>query len=270
MRDASDQATGGAMRRRLLVAIHDVTPAHAEALRRIYALLERLGITRYALLVVPDWHGAWPLERHPAFVDDLLARQAAGAEIFLHGYRHDEAGFARSWGQHLRVAGRTAAEAEFRIIPPDEAERRLDRGLQLFRRLGIDPVGFIPPAWLHGEGAMAQLRARRLDYTEGFWRIVRVADGARCFAPALSWSSAVPWRSRLTARIAAARTGLPWVQPVVRVAIHPPDMLTPVLARSVATTLERLRACRDVATYREVVQRASYNVQRGGGGAVAR
>ena len=128
------------MRRRLLVAIHDVTPAHAEALRQIYALLERLGITRYALLVVPDWHGAWPLERHPAFVDDLLARQAAGVEIFCHGYRHDEAGTRRTLMQHVRVAGRTAAEAEFRIIPPDEAERRLDRGLELFRQLGIAPV----------------------------------------------------------------------------------------------------------------------------------
>jgi predicted deacetylase len=237
------------MRRRLLVAIHDVTPAHAEALRRIYALLERLGITRYALLVVPDWHGAWPLEHHPAFVDDLLARQAAGVEIFLHGYRHDEAGTRRTLMQQLRVAGRTAAEAEFRIIPPAEAERRLDRGLELFRRLGIAPVGFIPPAWLHGEGALAQLRARGLGYTEGFWWITRVADGAQRFAPALSWSSAVPWRSRLTAGIAALRHHAPWIQPVVRVAIHPPDIVIPVLNESVAQTLKRYCGQRDVVSY---------------------
>lgn len=243
------------MRRRLLVAIHDVTPAHAEALRQIYALLERLGITRYALLVVPDWHGAWPLERHPAFVDDLLARQAAGVEIFCHGYRHDEAGTRRTLMQHVRVAGRTAAEAEFRIIPPDEAERRLDRGLELFRQLGIAPVGFIPPAWLHGEGALAQLRARGLRYTEGFWWITRVADGAERFAPALSWSSAVPWRSRLTAHIATLRYYAPWIQPVVRVAIHPPDILIPVTASSVARTLEGLCRYRPQTTYGEVVKR---------------
>jgi predicted deacetylase len=238
-----------AVTRRLLVAVHDVTPAHAEALQRIYALLQRIGITRYALLVVPDWHGAWPLDRHPPFVDDLLARQAAGAEIFLHGYRHDEAGTRRTLGQHLRVAGRTAAEAEFRIIPPEEAERRLDRGLDLFRRLGITPVGFIPPAWLHGRGALAQLRARELRYTEGFWRITRVADRAQRVAPALSWSSAVPWRSRLTAGIATVRHHAPWIQPVVRVAIHPPDILIPLLRDSVAHTLRWLWERREAVTY---------------------
>ena len=237
------------MKRQLLVAIHDVTPAHADALGRIYALLERAGITRYALLVVPDWHGAWPLERHGAFVDDLLRRQAAGAEIFLHGWRHDEAGTRRTLVQHVRVAGRTAAEAEFRIMPPAEAERRLDRGLELFRRLGLDPVGFIPPAWLHGPGALAQLKARGLGYTEGFWWIRRIADGAGRFAPALSWSSAVPWRSRLTAGIAAQRCRTPWLQPVVRVAIHPPDILIPVVANSVQASLDGLRPGRELTTY---------------------
>jgi uncharacterized protein len=242
------------MKRRLLVAIHDVTPAHADALRRTYALLEAMGITRCALLVVPDWHGAWPLERHAAFVDDLLARQAAGAEIFLHGWRHDEAGTRRTLVQHVRVAGRTAAEAEFRIIPPAEAERRLDRGLDLFRHLGLEPVGFIPPAWLHGPGALAQLKARGLGYTEGFWWIRRVADGAGRFAPALSWSSAVSWRSRLTAGIAGLRHRAPWVQPMVRVAIHPPDMLIPVVARSVRVSLEGLRAGRELTTYRALLR----------------
>ena len=123
-----------------LVAIHDVTPAHQASLSRIYALLQQVGIARYALLVVPDWHGEWPLDRHPPFVNDLLARQDAGVEIFLHGYRHDEVGFTRTWLQRLRVAGRTAASAEFRIAPPAETARRLDRGLELFSRLGLRPV----------------------------------------------------------------------------------------------------------------------------------
>ncbi len=236
-----------------LVAIHDVTPAHADSLRRIYALLDQLGITRYALLVVPDWHGAWPLERHAPFVGDLLRRQAAGAEVFLHGYRHDEAGLRRSWVQHLRVAGRTAAEAEFRIAPPEEAERRLDRGLELFRRLGLKPVGFIPPAWLHGPRGLAQLRQRGLHYTEGFWLITNVKNAVQRFAPALSWSSARLWRSQVTAGIVDARGLMPWAQPVVRVVIHPPDIEIPVLRASVSTTLHRLAATRPTTTYRDVL-----------------
>jgi predicted deacetylase len=239
----------------LLVAIHDVTPAHADSLRRIYALLDQLAINRYALLVVPDWHGAWPLERHLPFVDDLLQRQAAGAEIFLHGYRHDEAGFRRSWAQHLGVAGRTAAEAEFGMAPPAEAERRLDRGLGVFRRVGLEPVGFVPPAWLHGVHALEQLRARGLHYTEGFWVIMNIKSGAHRFAPALSWSSARPWRGRFTAAMAGARCLVPWAQPVVRVAIHPPDIEIPVLRRSVSTTLHRLAAARPLTTYRDLLPR---------------
>jgi hypothetical protein len=240
---------------RLLVAIHDVTPAHADALGRIYALLERLEIARYALLVVPDWHGEWSLERHPRFVDDLLRRQAAGVEIFLHGYRHDEAGFPRSLMQHLRIAGRTAHEAEFRVIPPEEAGRRLDAGLGLFQRLGLRPQGFVPPAWLHGARARAQLRERGLRLTEGFWVISDLDEGIQRFAPALSWSSARAYRSSLTAAIAAARCRVPRLQPVVRVAIHPPDILIPVVARSVEGTLRRLRTERALTTYREACSR---------------
>ena len=69
---------------RLLVAVHDVTPAHGERLERIFALLDRLGMTQYALFVVPNWHGEWPLGEHPAFVEELRRRLASGAEIFLH------------------------------------------------------------------------------------------------------------------------------------------------------------------------------------------
>lgn len=228
-----------------------MTPAHGPSLSQVYALLDELGITRYALLVVPDWHGEWPLEQHVGFVDDLLHRQAAGAEVFLHGYRHDEAGFRRTWMQHVRVAGRTAASAEFYIAPPDEAARRLDRGLALFARLGLKPVGFISPAWLHGPGLVDQLRRRNLALTEGFWVIANVANGRRVFAPALSWSTARPWRSGLTARIAAVRRVVEAERAFLRVAMHPPDVEVAVVARSVGETLAHLSATRVAVTYRQ-------------------
>lgn len=237
--------------KRFLLAVHDVTPAHRASLERIYRLLQELRLTRYALLVVPDWHGQWPLDRHAAFVDDLLQRQAAGAEIFLHGYRHDEAGFRRTWRQRLDVAGRTAASAEFYVAPPEEGARRLDQGLGLFSRLGLQPVGFIPPAWLHGPGLADQLRQRNLAITEGFWVVVNVLSGRRVFAPALSWSTARLWRSHLTARIAALRGGVEWAQGAVRVAIHPPDIEVPVVARSLGGTLAYLNARRVAITYRQ-------------------
>ncbi len=239
--------------RRLLVAIHDVTPAHAGELARIYALLKELGIARYALLVVPDWHGLWPLERHPGFVDDLLARQAAGAEIFLHGYRHDEAGYRRSPLERLKIAGRTAQSAEFFVIPPAVAIRRLDLGLALCYRLGLEPVGFIPPAWLHGPGLLAALAQRGLGVTEGFARITDVARGTHRFAPALSFSTARRWRSRLTAGIGRLRPLVEARRPLVRVAIHPPDIAEPVVAAALRAVLKRLVGEREPTAYRSAL-----------------
>lgn len=250
----TDNGQRTTVNRRFLLAIHDVTPAHRESLGRIYALLHELDISRYALLVVPDWHGEFPLERHPAFVEDLLARQAAGAEVFLHGYRHDEAGFSRSFLQRVRVAGRTAASAEFRIAPPEETARRLDQGLALFARLGLKPVGFIPPAWLAGSDLDQQLRQRRLSITEGFWVISHLESGRRRFAPALSWSTARAWRSRLTAGVAGARALLEQPRDLVRVAIHPPDVEAPVVERSLRDALENLLARRAVSTYGDAMQ----------------
>jgi uncharacterized protein len=51
----------------LLVSIHDVTPALAPAVERLWALCAERRIVP-ALLVVPNWHGEWDLSRHPEFV----------------------------------------------------------------------------------------------------------------------------------------------------------------------------------------------------------
>jgi len=79
----------------LLVSIHDVTPALGSGVLRLWDLCSREGITP-ALFVVPEWHGAWPLEHHPGFVAWLRDRAAEGAELVLHGERHDEVGSTRS------------------------------------------------------------------------------------------------------------------------------------------------------------------------------
>ena len=210
-------------------------------------------MTRAALFVVPDWHGAWPLEQHPGLVEELRRRQAVGAEVLLHGYRHDEAGHTRSLGDRLLVFGRTAGSAEFMMLAREEAARRMDRGLATLRGVGLEPVGFVPPAWLFGDGTVELMRERGLHITEGFWRVHDVRRGRSVFAPALSWSTARAWRSLLTAGIARVRGPVERGRAVVRVAIHPPDIERPVVARSLERTLVRLVAEREVVGYREAL-----------------
>jgi predicted deacetylase len=237
---------------RFVVALHDVTPVHGDRIGRVLALLDGLGIARPALFVVPDWHGEGNLERHASFVEMLLERQAAGAEVFLHGYRHDEVGHERSLRERLHVFGRTARSAEFLMIGPGEAARRMDRGLEMFGRLGLDAVGFVPPAWIFGSSTRSLAAERSLWLTESFLWVESLRTRHRTFSPALSWSSARPWRSWVTAGIADVRSAAVRVPSLVRVAIHPPDIDIPPVRRSLERALERLVRARSLVRYRDV------------------
>jgi uncharacterized protein len=238
------------MRRCMLVAVHDVTPAHAERVRRIFNLLAHAGVTQYALFVVPRWHGEWDLPRHAEFAALLRERAAAGAEIFLHGLRHDEHGTRRSWVQELRAFGRTDGEGEFLALPPAEAGARLDQGLEILRRCGLDPVGFVPPAWLHGRAWRRLLVERRLGYTEDSWAVCDVVAGRRIRASAFCWSTLHPWHPPAGALVAAARLTLQARAPLLRVAIHPPDIDAPRIVQSLGAVLRTSLTRRAAVSYR--------------------
>ncbi len=237
----------------LLVSIHDVTPALEGPVRALWALCRDNGVTP-ALLVVPDWHGAWPLEAHPPFVDWVRACAAAGAEIFLHGERHDEVGLPRTWRDELRAVGRTANEGEFLTLDHAAATARIARGLARFAVLGLQPIGFIPPAWLAHETTHDVVREHGLHVSEdaGAVRVHRATaalQGLRLDAPALRWSGRTTlraWGSRLTA---AVRWYTVRRAPLIRLALHPQDLAHPVTAASVAREVRRWTRARRVIHY---------------------
>jgi hypothetical protein len=94
-----------------------------------------------------------------------------------------------------------------------------------------------------------------MPLTEGFWTIRETESGRRILAPVLSWSTARPWRSAATTRLAGGRVGIVRRRGVVRVAIHPPDVDVPVVARSLERTLAALLQERELTSYREVLPR---------------
>src|SRR5262249_18934309 len=69
------------------VSIHDVSPRWEHEVERALSLCHTRGC-KPALLVVPDFHGRWPLLGYPRFVDRLRALADDGHEIYLHGYTH--------------------------------------------------------------------------------------------------------------------------------------------------------------------------------------
>lgn len=241
---------------RVLVAIHDIAPATWDAAEGLWSLCRGFGVTP-ALLVVPDWHGEWPIERHPRFVDWLLARAADGAEIVLHGLRHDEVGLTRTWRDSLRAVGRTHREGEFLTLDEQLARRRIDEGLARLRQLGLEPVGFIPPAWLMRPACLRAVADAGLTVCEDddavYLRTRSLCTPTMCgagVAPALRripspvwrWSARSSVRAWSSAIVAGARRVPPLSDRcgVARIALHPGDLGHVATRRSVRTTLQRL------------------------------
>ena len=220
--------------------MHDVTPAHGGWLERLYRLLDERGVRRYALLVVPNWHGDWPLEDSPAFTAALREHAARGAEVVLHGLRHDERGQRRSLGHRLRTFGRTKREAEFASLPPGEAAARITRGLAVLGAAGLDPVGFVPPAWLAGPDLGRVVRDAGLGFVEDQWWVWAVATGHRIRAPAICWATRLAHLRIGSAVVARLRVHLERSLPTLRVALHPPDVASPAVLDSCRRTLDRL------------------------------
>src|SRR3954470_1625745 len=76
------------VKRKLCIAIHDVSPATWPHCERLLKLLRTLGRLPVTLAVVPDFHGKARVDRAPWFAHAVDAHVAQGAEVALHGYRH--------------------------------------------------------------------------------------------------------------------------------------------------------------------------------------
>lgn len=232
----------------LLVSIHDVTPALVDGVGRLWDLCARRGV-RPALLVVPDWHGEWPLENHPGFVTWLRARAAEGAEIVLHGERHDEVGLPRRLADELRAWGRTAREGEFLTLDEPAARERIARGRARLRALGLEPVGFVPPAWLARDEGHRAVAETGLGFSEDDRAILLFPSGRRVPSPVVRWSARGPVRAWGSVVVARARWTLQGGARHPRIALHPQDLSHPATAASLGPTLDRWLARHPPITY---------------------
>ena len=225
------------------VSIHDVTPAWAAEVDAALQACAEVGI-KPGLLVIPDYHGAWPLDEHPDYARRLRQWQADGHEIFLHGYYHlagadrrqatsagnpAPRGLRRLWAQKVVSGG----EAEFSDVDEAEARRRLDDGEAVLRRAGLAQLdGFIAPAWSMPQWMHTILGERGYRYTEDHLHVYDPAAGARRASVVLNYASRTParlWSSLVYCRLARpARRFLP-----ARVAIHPADMRHAVLRKEI-------------------------------------
>ncbi|HEY9229154.1 MAG TPA: DUF2334 domain-containing protein [Gemmatimonadaceae bacterium] len=222
---------------KLLVSLHDVTPAHSAAIDRLWRICASRNV-KPALLVVPDWHGCWPIEGYSSFVDWVRARQDEGTDIFLHGERHDEVGLPRTWVDEWRAFARTDREGEFLTLDASAARSRLERGLERLRGVGLSPIGFVAPAWLSRRECGEAVTSLDLAVSEDTRAIYLHRRGMRLASPVVRWSARTQFRARASAVVAAAASWQHRSNWLVRIALHPNDLSHPVTAASVEDTLD--------------------------------
>jgi uncharacterized protein len=222
----------------LLVSIHDVSPAQAEAVQRLWDLCMSYSVIP-ALLVVPNWHGQWPLEEHSDFVLWLHGRAEEGAEIALHGERHDETGLPRQNKDRWRAIGKTKGEAEFLTLDASAAGERIARGLQRLRQLGLEPTGFVAPAWLAKADTYRIAAEAGLTFSEDDESVRLLSLNRRIRSPVVRWSARTSARAWGSVAVARARWLLQRNTSCPRIAFHPGDLQHPAVSASLGPTLSR-------------------------------
>jgi uncharacterized protein len=210
------------------VSIHDVSPAWADQVEAALEVCAAADV-RPALLVVPNFHGRAPLGDDPRFCARLRELQAAGHEIYLHGFFHRSqelydaarAPGRLAWLFAQRVA--SGGEAEMSDVSAEEGRRRIDDGERVLREAGLRIDGFVAPAWSMPPWLLPMLGERGCRFTEDHLRIYDPSAKRARASVVLNWATRSPGRLLSTVawcRLARhARALVP-----ARIAIHPGDM----------------------------------------------
>ena len=246
----SSQGPPPSATRSLVVSIHDVSPLTRQATERILTELEALGVQTVSLLVIPDHHCKGHLLDDPEFCAWLRDRVVKGDEVVLHGYFHrrdQRAG--ETFREKLTTRYYTAGEGEFFDITGADALRVVSQARQEFRKVGLDPQGFVAPAWLLSDGADRALQRLGIAYTTRIGGVFDYTTGVNHASQSLVWSSR-SWVRRCASRLWNAH--LFWrlhACPLVRIGIHPPDVGHRAIWRQIKALTAKALEDRTAVTY---------------------
>jgi predicted deacetylase len=224
----------------LLISLHDVSPLTLSECEQAVALLAELGVAAPALtvLAIPHHEARAPLDAHPPTIEFLRRLEDEGARLVMHGLTHLMTG--RAWTPlgffraHLFARG----QGEFHGSDAEDANRRLDEGVAILRRAGLERAAraFVPPAWLLSPAARAVVVERGFDFYELFNGIIH--RGNRYARRVIGWGSLSAVEAVATSIYADLQSASSKVD--VRVAIHPADMRLPRQRRAIRRVVARL------------------------------
>ena len=205
------------------------------------------------MLVVPNHWGDAPILAGSPFAARLRGWAGNGMEIFLHGYFHRHQGRLDRTADRFRASFMTAGEGEFLGLSREQARARINKGRSLLEEVIGRPIdGFVAPAWLYGEGALAALGDCDIPIAEDHFRVWSPATGDQLASgPVITWASRT--RLRLASSLLAAAALRRAPLDVLRVGVHPPDCRHAPLARSIERTFEKAARDRRPGSYRDLL-----------------
>jgi predicted deacetylase len=233
--------------RTIAVALHGIEPATFERCAVIRDWLGDHGIDRVTLLVIParDLHPVG--ERSPEMIGWLSECRAAGDSIAQHGFQHAVCRHGRS---HRR---------EFAGLDGPDTRRAVDAGWRVLKLAGIEPDGFVAPAYAYTAALRASL-TQRFSWWADLLRIHRVvptrrAHDAATLAPA--WALAGSGRFARVLSPAVVRAGAMLPTSTLRIDLHPADLRHPRHMLALEWVLARNGSSRRAATYGELADRCT-------------
>jgi predicted deacetylase len=240
-------------RQTIAVAIHGIEPATFERCALIRDWLDDHGVDRVTLLVIParDLHPVG--ERSPAMVRWLGERISAGDSIAQHGFQHVRGRRDASAHRLLaRAPGRRAGE--FTDLDGEETRRAVHAGWRLLKLAGIEPEGFVAPAYAYTPALRGAL-ALRFRWWAGLLRVHRtdpdLAGGGHApLAPAFSLATDGPFARVFSPQL--LRMGALLAPSTLRVDLHPADLRHPRHMMALEWVLQRNGGRRRAITYGEL------------------
>jgi predicted deacetylase len=241
-------------RRTIAVALHDIEPATFERCALIRDWLSDHGVDRVTLLVIParDLH---PLgERSPGMSRWLSERRSAGDSIAQHGFQHER---TRRAGISPLAALRapTRRAGEFVGLNTKETQRAVNAGWRVLKLAGIEPDGFVAPAYAYTP-ALRSVLPGRFRWWAGLLGVHRrphdnQGDCGHLLAPA--WGMGTTGRLQRTLSPALIRVGGLLSGETLRLDLHPADLQHPRHMIALERVLQRAARRREAITYDDLL-----------------
>ena len=229
-------------------------PATFERCALIRDWLDDHGVDRITLLVIParDLH---PMaERSPEMTDWLLERREAGDSIAQHGFQHEQLRRGGVSGRTL-LHTRSRRSAEFVGLDGEETRRAVHAGWRVLKLAGIEPEGFVAPAYAYTP-ALRRVLSRKFRWWAGLLHLHRPSaaaeqDRLRLLAPAWGMGSASPLKRTLSPIL--IRAGAMLSGSTLRLDLHPADLQHPRHMIALERVLDRAGGRREAITYDELL-----------------